>query len=128
PRETCYAAYVINHAYTLALYRADEKPRLADVSFHIGKSLVQSDPASAMDYFQRGILAGLDPQRVRQIGEIFESWAASRSSVRVSEPVARVAHVIGARSPEHGAVRHVKMLAASLNHQGVRSTIFTPDW
>ncbi len=127
-RETGYASDVINHAYTLALYRADEKPRLADVSFHIGKSLVQSDPASAMDYFQRGILAGLDPQRVRQIGEIFESWAASRSSVRVSEPVERVAHVIGCLSPEHGPARHLKMLAASLNHQGVRSTIFTTEW
>ena len=127
-RETGYASDVINHAYTLALYRADEKPRLADVSFHVGKSLLQSDPASAMDYFQRGILAGLDPQRVRQIGEIFESWAASRSSVRVGEPVERVAHVIGCLSPAYGPARYLKMLAASLNHQGVRSTIFTTEW
>jgi glycosyltransferase involved in cell wall biosynthesis len=127
-RETGYACDVINHAYTLALCRADEKPRLADVSCQVGDSLLQNDPASAMDYFQRAIWADLDPQRVRHIGEIFEAWAAPRSSVQVSEPVERVAHVVGCLLPEHAPARYVKMLAASMNRQGVQSTLFTTEW
>ena len=52
-RETGYTSDVINHAYTLALHHADDKPRLSEVSFRVASSLVQDDPASAMDYFQR---------------------------------------------------------------------------
>jgi len=127
-RETGYTCDVINHAYTLALYRADEKTRLADVSFQIGNLLLENDPASAMDYFQRSMLAGLDSQRVRHIGEIFERWAAPRPSVRVTEPVERVAHVVGCLLPEHGPAQYVRVLAPSMNGWGVQSTIFTTEW
>ncbi len=94
-RDTGYTSDLINHAYTLALYRAGQKPQLADASFQIANSLLQTDAASAMDYFQRAIFAGLDPQRVRRIGEIFEEWAVPARSVSVSRPVDRVAHVLG---------------------------------
>jgi len=127
-RETRYTYDVINHAYTLALYRANEKTRLADVSFQIGNSLLENDPASAMDYFQRGIMAGLDSPRLRQIGETFERWAAPRSSVQVSEPVERVGHVVGCLLPEHAPAQFVRILVSSMNRQGVQSTIFTTEW
>src|SRR5258708_2955347 len=74
-RDTGYTSDIINHAYTLALYHAGDKPRLADVAFRVANSLLQHDPASAMDYFQRALFAGLDASRVRRVGEIFEEWA-----------------------------------------------------
>ena len=66
-RETGYTSDIINHAYTIALYRTGDKPRLADVSFRVASLLLEHDPGSAMDYFQRALFAGLDSQRVRQI-------------------------------------------------------------
>lgn len=127
-RETGYTNDVIDHAYTLALHHAGDKQRLADVAFRIANSLVQNDPASAMDYFQRATLAGLDPQRVRRIGEIFEEWAAPRSPRKIEERVDHVAHVVGCMLPGHAPTQYVKMLVASLNQQGVRSSIFTTEW
>src|SRR5207244_9208620 len=58
-RETGYTSDIINHAYTLALYHADDKPRLADVAFRVANSILEHDPASAMDYFQRALFADL---------------------------------------------------------------------
>jgi hypothetical protein len=127
-RETGYTSDLINHAYTLALYRAGEKSHLADASFQIANSLLQNDPASAMDYFQRAIFAGLDPQRIRRIGEIFEEWAVAGQSVRLSPPVDRVAHVVGNLQHGNRQTQYVRMLAASLNRQGIQSTIFTTEW
>ena len=127
-RETGYTSDIINHAYTLALHQSGDKPRLADVSFRIGNTLVQNDPASAMDYFQRGLLAGLDAERVRRIGEIFEQWAAPRPESSVAGPVDRVAHVVGCLLPGHAPTQYVKLLASGLRRQGVQSTIFTTEW
>ena len=126
-RETGYASDLINHAYTIALYRAGEKSRLADVSFQVANLLLQSDPASAMDYFQRAIIAGLDPQRVRRIGEIFEEWAAPRPRVQMHGPIQRVAHIVGSLSPGHPLTHYVKMLVGSLARKGVQSVIFTTE-
>src|SRR5207237_5721210 len=75
-RETGYNSDIINHAYTLALHHAGDKPRLADAAFRVANSLLEHDPASAMDYFQRAMLAGLDAQRVRRIGQTFEGSVA----------------------------------------------------
>ena len=72
-RETGYSSDVINHTYTLALYKIGDNQRLAEVAFRVGTSLVERDPASAMDYFQRAMFAGVEAQRVRQIGEFFEA-------------------------------------------------------
>jgi hypothetical protein len=58
-RDTEYTSDVINRALTLALYHADNKPRLAEVSFRIGNSLVEQDAAPAMDYFHRAMFSGL---------------------------------------------------------------------
>ncbi len=131
-RDTGYTSDIINHAYTLALYQSGDKPRLADVSFRVGNALLQNDPASAMDYFQRALLSGLDAKRVRRIGEIFEGWAAPRPQVDIDRPVDRFAHVVGCLLPGHApsqyVSQYVKMLAASLKRKGVQSTIFTTEW
>jgi len=71
-RETNYTSDIVNHAYTLALHHTGDKPCLADVAFRVANSLLEHDPASAMDYFQRALVAGLEAQRIRRIGEIFE--------------------------------------------------------
>ena len=127
-RETGYTSDIINHAYTLALYRAGDKPRLADVSFRVANSLLENDPASALDYFQRAMLAGLDAKRVRRIGEIFEEWAAPAAGIRLEGRIDRVAHVTGCLLSGHAPTQYVKMLVASLNRQGIQSTIFTTEW
>src|SRR5207302_118641 len=88
----------------------------------------EHDPASAMDYFQRAMLAGLDAQRVRRIGEIFEGWAAARSEPHLKKPVDRVAHVVGCLLSGHAPTQYVKMLVSSLKLQGISSTIFTTEW
>jgi len=127
-RDTGYTSDLINHAYTLALYRAGQKSQLADASFQIANSLLQTDPASAMDYFQRAIFAGLDPQRIRRIGEIFEEWAVPAQSVSVDGPVDRVAHVVGSLHAGSPQTRYIRMLASSLKRQGIQSAIFTTEW
>jgi glycosyl transferase family 1 len=126
-RETGYSSAVVNHAYTLALHQSGDKSRLADVSFRIGNALVQNDPASAMDYFQRGLLAGLDGERVRRIGEIFEHWAMPRQQTTIAGPLDRVAHVVGCLLPGHPTTQYVKLLASALKRHGVQSTIFTTE-
>jgi glycosyltransferase involved in cell wall biosynthesis len=129
-QETGFASDVINHTYTLALYRIGDNQRLAEVAFQIGHSLVQQDPASAMDYFQRAIFAGLDAKHVRQIGEVFEKWAAppSQTPPSVRMPVTRVAHVVGCLVPDHAPARYLKILASSLRQQKIESTVFTTEW
>lgn len=127
-RETGFTSDIINHAYTLALYRTGDKPRLAEVAFRVANSLVQDDPASAMDYFQRSLFAGLEPKRARRVGETFEEWAAPRGDAQVDAPVDRVAHVVGCVLSGHAPTQYVKMLAPSLNRQGIQSTIFTTEW
>ena len=128
-RETGFTSDVINHAYTLALYRINDTKRLAEVAFRVGNSLLESDPASAMDYFQRALLAGLDAEQVRRIGEVFEGWAAApATSAKTSGAVTRVAHVVGCLLPGHAPTQYVKMLSASLQQQGVESLIFTTEW
>jgi hypothetical protein len=96
--ETGYDSDLINHAYTLALYRAGEKDRLAEAAFHIGELLVDTDPGSAMDYFQRAFLGGvdgLDAAKMRRIAEVFEMWTAPEDFSEVARPIRKVAHVIG---------------------------------
>ena len=129
-RDTGYSSDVINHTYTLALYKIGDNQRLAEVAFQVGTLLVERDPASAMDYFQRAMFAGLEAQRIRQIGEFFEAWTSQ--SQRTTRPsidgtVNRVAHVIGSLSPGQVPVRYLKMLVASLRKQGIDSTIFTTE-
>lgn len=126
-RETDYTSDIINHAYTLALHQSGDKLRLADAAFRIGNAFVQNDPATAMDYFQRALLAGLAGEPVQKIGEIFESWAAARPDGTVTGPVDRVAHVIGCLLPGQSPTSYVKLLASGLMRQGVRSEIFTTE-
>jgi hypothetical protein len=104
-----------------------DKPRLADVAFSIANSLLQHDPASAMDYFQRAMFAGLDTKRVRRVGEVFEKWAAPVAQ-RTPAPITRVAHVVGCLLPGHALTQYLRMLTSSLNEQGIESTIFTTEW
>jgi hypothetical protein len=127
-RETGYTSDVINHAYTLALYRADNKPRLAEVSFRIGTSMLEHDEALAMDYFQRALFAGLEADKVRRIGEIFEGWVTEEPRATLDGRVIRVAHIVGALLPGHAPAQYLKMLVSSLKKQGIASTIFTTEW
>jgi glycosyltransferase involved in cell wall biosynthesis len=127
-RETSYSSDIINHAYTLALHNAGDKPRLAEVSFRVANTLLEQDPASAMDYFQRALFAGLDSSHVRRIGQIFEGWAAPERTAPLSKPVNRVAHVLGCLLPDQTATQYLKMLVSSLKSQGIQSTIFTTEW
>ncbi len=126
-RETGYASDFINHPYTLALYHIGDKARLADVAFQIASSMLPHDSASAMDYFQRAMFAGLDANRRRRIGEWFEKWAEpAPSSVRGE--VNRIAHVVGSLSSETDTTRYLKLLVSSLRKQEIQSTIFTTEW
>src|SRR5207237_5371297 len=127
-RETGYNSDIINHAYTLALHHAGEKPLLAHVALRIANLLREHDPASAMDYFQRAMLAGLDAQRVRRVGEIFEGWAAPANKSPLRKPVDRVAHVVGCLLSGHAPTQYLKMLVSSLKLRGISSTIFTTEW
>jgi hypothetical protein len=128
-RETGYTSDIINNAYTVALYRTGDKPRLADIAFRVGSLHLEHDPASAMDYFQRALFAGIDPPRVRQIAQIFESW---RVPVPAHSPfghnVKRVAHVVGCLVSGHEPSQYVRTLTSSLELQGIESTIFTTEW
>jgi hypothetical protein len=125
--DTNYVSDIINHAYTLALYRAGETQRLAEVAFRVGNLLVESDPGSAMDYFQRALIAGLDPARVRVIGQVHEEWAVPASNSLPSPPITRVAHVVDLLRPDNGMLRYIQMLTASLKRRGVESTVFTTE-
>ena len=131
-RETGYASDIANHALTLALYHAGDQRRLADVAFEVGFRLLGHDPASAMDYFQRALFANLDSNRSRQIGEVFEEWAAVHDDDRTrrvpSGPVRRVAHVVGCLLPGQALSLYVKSLCRSLEAVGVESVVFTTEW
>jgi predicted O-linked N-acetylglucosamine transferase (SPINDLY family) len=130
-RETGHTSELINHAYTLALHQLGDKARLADVAFQIGNSLHGEDPASAMDYFQRAMFAGLDAKRVRHIGQLFEARAATRQGTEqpsANGPVTRVAHVVGCLLPDHAPTQYLKMLVSSLSKHGIDSTVFTTEW
>jgi glycosyltransferase involved in cell wall biosynthesis len=131
--ETGYTSEAVNHAYTLALYRAGNTRRLAEIAFRIGTSLLESNPALAMDYFQRAIFAGLDSDHIRKIGEIFEAWSSGQNPVprahqKNGAPLTRVAHVVGCLLPGHAPTQYLKMLCASLTQEGVESLIFTTEW
>jgi glycosyltransferase involved in cell wall biosynthesis len=122
-----FASDMVNHAYTLALYRAGDHAKLADVAFRIGRSLAVSDPASALDYFQRAFHAGLDEQRAREIGEIFEEWAGEHRAARLNGSVTRVGHVLTTAVPGQATTRYLAMLVRSLSTQGITSSVFTTE-
>jgi hypothetical protein len=126
-RETGYASDIINNAYTIALHRIGDKARLADVAFQVATLLLDHDPASALDYFQRALFAGLDSPRIRQVGQIFESWRVPGAARASAGGTNRVAHVVGCLVPGEASTQYMKMLASSLNLQGIRSTVFTTE-
>jgi glycosyltransferase involved in cell wall biosynthesis len=131
--ETSYESDLINHAYTLALYRAGEKDRLAEASLRIGESLVDTDPGSAMDYFQRAFLGGvdgLDAAKRRRIAEVFEMWTVPKDLAAggVARPIKKVAHVIGSLATNHRPAIYLRMLVDSLKQYGVESVVFTTEW
>ena len=131
-REANYASDIANHALTLALYHVGDRRRLADVAFEVGFRLLNHDPASAMDYFQRALFANLDSNRSRQIGEVFEEWAAVHDDDRTrrvpSGPVRRVAQVVGCLLPGQSISLYVQSLCRSLEALGFESVVFTTEW
>ena len=131
-REMGYGPDIINNAYTLALHLAGDKSRLADVVFRVGKMLLPLDPASALDYFHRALFAGLDGNRSRQIGEVFEEWSEAvreeDGGGEPSGPIRSVAHVVGCLLPGHAPSIYLQSLTRSLNSHGIASTVFTTEW
>ena len=129
-QESAYSAEDLNHAYTLALYRAGERTRLADAAFEIGDALLEGRPAMALDYFQRAFIGGgLDAACLRYIGEIFEGWAVPKTQGRPAPPrIEKVAHVVGSVQADHAPARHLATLVESLKQQGVDSQVFTTEW
>jgi hypothetical protein len=130
-RETGYSSETINQAYTQALYRAGENARLANVAFEIGDSFVETDPATAMDYFQRALVGGLDASCVRHISDIFEQWAEKRPKRKAggrAPRITKVAHVVGYLSDEYRPARQLRLLVKSLRAAGIESQVFTTEW
>ena len=126
--ETAYAVEELNHAYTLALYRAGEKTRLAYAALEMGDAALETKPALALDYFQRAFLGGLDAACLRYIGEIFERWAPPRSPLAPPKSVKKIAHVVGSVRSDHPPARQVAALVDSLRQLGVESQVFTTEW
>ena len=87
-RDANYRSDVINHFYTLALHHAGENAKLAEVAFEVGNRMLSDDAASALDYFQRALVAGLSARKTRQIGVVFEQWASriGRGGEKTSPP------------------------------------------
>ena len=131
-REMGYGSDIINNAYTLALHLAGDQSRLADVAFRVGKMFLPDDPASALDYFQRALFAGLDGNRSKQIGEVFEEWSeavrAEDPKPEPSGPIRRVAHVVGCLLPGHAPSIYLQSLTRSLHSHGIASAVFTTEW
>ena len=131
-REMGYGSDIINNAYTLALHLAGDQSRLADVAFRVGNMILHDDPASALDYFQRALFAGLEGNRTRQIGEVFEQWSEAvregDAGGKPSAPFRHVAHVVGCLLPGRAPSIYLQSLTRSLNSHGIASTVFTTEW
>lgn len=127
-RETGYLVDSVNHAFTLACYRSGQTERLGRFSYRLAKRLVSRDPASAMDYFQRALFAGLVEDQTLAIGAVLEGWAAPAGPDRVERPVARVAHVVGCLLEGHAPTTYLRTLVASLRQAGIESAVFTTEW
>ena len=121
---------ILNHTFTLALFHSGQSTRLADAAFDIGQELLASDPASALDYFERALYAGLDPERSRQIGAIFEGWSQAPSpgspQGQFQGQLQRIAHVVGSLSPSQVSI-YVGDLCRSLADVDVESCVFTTE-
>jgi hypothetical protein len=127
---SAYASDILKDTYTWALYHSGETVRLADSSFKIGQELLAHDPASALDYFQRALYAGLDRTRPRQIGEILEGWAVVPVSASRGEAfrgrLRCVAHVVGSLLPGRVSV-YVRDFCQSLDESGIEFRVFTTE-
>jgi hypothetical protein len=126
--ETGFASDPINHAYTLALWRAGLRERLAQAALRIGESLHNTDPGSAMDYFQRAFLGGLDRAGARRVEAVLAGWAASRPPrTRPRGEVRRVAFVVGSFASGEATTAQVTALVHSFARSGITSQVFTTE-
>lgn len=125
-QETAYSSEELNHAYTVALHRAGVKTRLADAAFEIGDSYLETNPAMALDYFQRAFLGGLDAACVRHIGEIFEVWASVPT--KPANALKKIVHVVGHLHQDHAPARQLRMLLQNAQSPGVEQRVFTTEW
>jgi glycosyltransferase involved in cell wall biosynthesis len=124
-----FASDTINDAYTLALYHAGERQRLADVAFLVGSRAAAKSPGLAMDFFQRALIAGLDSERIRGIGAFHEEWAGKpRRSQQSDKAVVRVAHVAGGLFVDKEPTRRIRLLCEGLRAHGAASAVFSTEW
>ncbi len=131
-RDANYCSDVINHFYTLALHHAGENAKLAEVAFEVGNRMLSDDAASALDYFQRALVAGLSARKTRQIGVVFEQWASriGRGGEKPARPesIRRVAHVVGGLVPGSASSRYLQTLTRGLKSHRIESIVFTTEW
>ena len=127
-RENDYGSDTLNHAYTVALHQAGAQAAVFEASAEIARRLVRTNPALALDYFQRAALSGEDPLLVREACELQERLAGSAPKGPDRIRTNRVAHVIGCFLPGHAPSLYVQLLSKSLAQLGVRSHVFTTEW
>ena len=131
-RDANYRSDVINHFYTLALHHAGENGKLAEVAFDVGNRMLSDDAASALDYFQRALVAGLSAGETRQIGVVFEQWASriggGGEKPARPESIRRVAHVVGGLAPGSASSRYLQTLTRGLKSHRIESIVFTTEW
>jgi hypothetical protein len=125
-----YASPIHNDTYTLALHKAARRSELAAASFQIGNRWRESDPAVAMDYFQRALFNGISPEQVREIGEWHERRAVRTIPDRSGPEIRadRVAHVVGCLLSGHAPSLYVQLLSKALKARGIESYVFTTEW
>jgi len=131
-RDADYRSDVINHFYTLALHHAGEQGKLAEVAFQVENRMLSDDAASAFDYFQRALVAGLSAGETRQIGVVFEQWASriGRGGEKPArrESIRRVAHVVVGLAPDSASSRYLQTLTRGLKFHRIESIVFTTEW
>ncbi len=128
-RDNRYSSDVLNHAYTIALHSSGQTGELADAAFRIGQLYESTNPGLALDYYQRAIYSGLDPDRVRAVCA-FQTRLSCPPDTRPSSGIriGHIAHVIGCFLPGHAPSLYVQLMAQAMADHGIRSSVFTTEW
>ena len=124
-----YSSDVLNNAYTIALHSAGKTEELAEAAFRIGQLYERTNPGLALDYYQRAIFSGLDPNRVRGVCE-FQARLThplhTHSSLKLRTD--HIAHVVGCFLPGHAPSLYIQLMSKALAELDIRSTVFTTEW
>jgi hypothetical protein len=89
----------------------------------------RTNPGLALDYSQRAIFSGLDPNRVCGVCEFQARLTHSlhpHSSLKIRAD--HIAHVVGCFLPGHAPSLYIQLMSKALVELGIRSTVFTTEW